>query len=63
MSPKFTVTIQRDGRWWIGWIEEVRGVMSQGRTKKELISNLRSALAEALEMNLDSGNSDSKRRS
>lgn len=55
MSPKYTVTIQRDGLWWIGRIEEVRGVISQGRTKKELISNLRSALAESLEMDRESG--------
>ena len=59
MSPEYTVTIQRDGKWWIGWIEEVRGVMSQGRTKKELLDNLQSALSEALEMDFDSRKSDS----
>ena len=58
MSPKYTVTIQRDGRWWIGWIEEVRGVMSQGRTKQELLDNLRSAMEEKLEMDRESGESD-----
>jgi len=47
----FTAVIKQDGDWWIGWIEEVPGVNSQGETREELISNLRSALEEALEMN------------
>ena len=34
-----------------GWIEEVPGVNSQGKTREELIENLRDALDEALEMN------------
>ncbi len=38
-------------RWWIGWIEEVPGVNSQGATREELMTNLREALSEALEMN------------
>ena len=37
--------------WWIGWIEEVPGVNSQGKTREELLDNLRDALEEALEMN------------
>jgi predicted RNase H-like HicB family nuclease len=51
MKQPFTAVIKQDGKWWIGWIEEVPGVNSQGRTKKELLGNLRSALAEMLEMN------------
>ena len=47
----FKAIIQRDGPWWIGWIEEIPGVNSQGATKQELLDNLQSALAEALEMN------------
>ena len=43
---EYTAVIQRDGKWWIGWIEEVPGVNSQGRTRKALIENLRSALKE-----------------
>ncbi|MCI0377612.1 MAG: type II toxin-antitoxin system HicB family antitoxin [Gemmataceae bacterium] len=46
----FTAVVQRDGKWWIGWIEEIPGVNGQGRTKKEFFANLRSALKEALEM-------------
>lgn len=51
MKPVFTAVIHRDGKWWIGWIEEVPGVNAQARTRKELLSDLRSALKEALEMN------------
>jgi len=47
----YRAVIQRDGVWWIGWIEEIPGVNSQGATREELLENLRSALAEALEMN------------
>lgn len=51
ISPGFNAVIRQDGPWWIGWIEEVPGVNSQGATRDELIANLREALAEALEMN------------
>ena len=53
MKRPFTAVVKQDGKWWIGWIEEVSGVNSQGRTKKELLGNLRSALEEMLEMNRD----------
>ena len=51
MKQKFTAVIKRDSGWWIGWIEEIPGVNSQGKTKAELMKNLRSALSEALELN------------
>jgi predicted RNase H-like HicB family nuclease len=47
----YTAVIQQHGEWWIGWIEEVPGVNSQGQTRDELLDNLRDALEEALEMN------------
>ena len=51
MPPKYTAVVQQDGPWWIGWIEEIPGVNSQGATRDELLDNLKSALHEALEMN------------
>jgi predicted RNase H-like HicB family nuclease len=48
---EYTAAIQKDGNFWIGWIEEVPGVNSQAETKEELLKNLHSALIEALEMN------------
>jgi predicted RNase H-like HicB family nuclease len=51
MSTNYTALIQQHGEWWIGWVEEVPGVNSQGKTRDELLDNLRDALEEALEMN------------
>jgi predicted RNase H-like HicB family nuclease len=51
MNRAFTAVIKQDEGWWIGWVEEVAGVNSQGRTRDELLANLRSALREVLEMN------------
>ena len=51
MTAGYKAVIQQDGEWWIGWIEEIPGVNSQGRTREELLENLRDALDEALEMN------------
>ncbi len=51
MAMTYTAIIQQEAGWWIGWIEEVPGVNSQGLTREELLDNLRDALEEALEMN------------
>jgi predicted RNase H-like HicB family nuclease len=51
MTASYTAVIQQHGEWWIGWVEEVPGVNSQGQTREELLENLRDALEEALEMN------------
>ena len=51
MANTYTAVTKQDGTWWIGWIEEVPGVNSQGGSREELLENLRSALSEALEMN------------
>jgi predicted RNase H-like HicB family nuclease len=51
MTASYTAVIQQHGEWWIGWVEEVPGVNSQGQTRAELLDNLRDALEEALEMN------------
>ena len=51
MKNRFTAVIKKDSDWWIGWVEEIPGVNCQGKTKAELLKNLRSALSEALEFN------------
>jgi predicted RNase H-like HicB family nuclease len=51
MKNKYTAVIKQDSGWWIGWIEEIPGVNSQGKTRSELKKNLRSALSEALDFN------------
>jgi len=51
MKRSFNAVIKQDEGWWIGWVEEIPGVNSQGKTRAELLKNLRSALKEALEFN------------
>lgn len=48
MNPTYTAVVQQHGDWWIGWVDEVPGVNSQGKTREELLDNLRDALDEAL---------------
>ena len=49
-SQTFNAVIRKDEGWWIGWVQEIPGVNSQGKTRAELLKNLRSALREAIEM-------------
>jgi predicted RNase H-like HicB family nuclease len=51
MKREFTAVIKKDEGWWIGWVEEIPGVNSQGKTKAELLRNLKSAIKEALKFN------------
>ena len=51
VKQQFTAVIKQDEGWWIGWVEEIQGVNSQGKSRRELMKNLRSALKEALELN------------
>ena len=51
MNNTFTAVLKEDGRWWIGWIEEIPGVNCQERTREALVESLRVTLLEALELN------------
>ncbi len=55
MNTQFTAILKKDGDWWIGWIEEVKGVNAQEATKEELIESLRKALRDILELNSNYG--------
>ena len=57
MKRSFNAVIKQDEGWWIGWVEEIPGVNSQGKTRAELLKNLRSALKEALEFNREDARS------
>ena len=51
MATNYSAVIQERDGLWLGWVEEVLGVNAQAPTREELMEDLRSALAEALEMN------------
>ena len=42
---KFTAVFERDGDWWIGYVEELPGANTQGRTLEEARENLKEAVA------------------
>ena len=47
----FTAVIQKRGRWYVAFVEEIPGVNTQGRTLGEARRNLREALREVLKAN------------
>ncbi len=51
MKNTYTAVVKQDGKWWIGWVEEVPGVNCQEKTKQALFDSLRTTLKEALEFN------------
>jgi predicted RNase H-like HicB family nuclease len=50
-SRKFTAVYKKSGRWYSGWIEEIPGVNTQGKTLSETKANLKEALLLILETN------------
>jgi predicted RNase H-like HicB family nuclease len=51
MRKQFTAVYKKSGKWYLGWVEEVPGVNTQGRTLKETKENLKEALLLILEAN------------
>lgn len=51
MSRQFTAIYKKSGRWYLGWVEEIPGVNTQGKTLKEVKENLKEALFLILETN------------
>ena len=49
MNNLYTAVIKQDGKWWIGWIEEIPGVNCQEASRDELLESLKLTLQEALE--------------
>jgi predicted RNase H-like HicB family nuclease len=44
MQHTFTAVFDRDGDWWIGYVEELPGANTQGRTVDEATENLKEAI-------------------
>jgi predicted RNase H-like HicB family nuclease len=51
MKREFTSIIEKRGRWYVAYIEEIPGVNSHGRTLAEARRNLKEALTLVIEAN------------
>jgi predicted RNase H-like HicB family nuclease len=51
MTREFTAVIEKKGRWYVAWVEEIPGVNTQGKTLVEARRNLKEALQLILEQN------------
>jgi len=48
---QWTAVYQKHGSWYLGWVEEIPGVNTQGTTLLETKRNLREALEMVLQAN------------
>ena len=48
---QFTAIYKKFGNWYVGWVEEIPGANTQGKTLKEVKENLKESLALILETN------------
>ncbi|MDH7485801.1 MAG: type II toxin-antitoxin system HicB family antitoxin [Anaerolineae bacterium] len=51
MENRFTAVFEQVGEWWIGYVEELPGVNTQGKTLEETRENLKEATRLILEAN------------
>jgi len=51
MESKFTAIFEQVGEWWIGYVEELPGANSQGKTLEETRENLKEAVQLIVEAN------------
>lgn len=51
MTNTFTAVFERDGDWWIGYVEELPGANTQGATLDEARENLKEAVELVIEAN------------
>jgi predicted RNase H-like HicB family nuclease len=51
MKREFTAVFQKRDKWYVGYVEEIPGVNTQGRTLKEARANLKEALQLIIESN------------
>ena len=51
MVREFTAIYKKSGKWFLGWIEEIPGANTQGKSLKETKENLKEALLLILQAN------------
>ena len=48
---KFTAIIEKAGDWWIGFVEELPGANTQGKSREEVRENLKEAVKLIIDAN------------
>jgi predicted RNase H-like HicB family nuclease len=56
----FTAVYKQDGDWWVGYVEELPGAHTQGRTLEEARENLKEATRLIIEANRDLARQESE---
>ncbi len=51
VKHNFTAVYKKSGKWFLGWVEEIPGVNTQGKTLKETKANLLEATKLIIETN------------
>ena len=51
MKRQFTSVIEKRGKWYVGFVEEIPGVNTQGKTLAKVRRNLKEALTLVIEAN------------
>ncbi len=60
MLRKYTAVYEKRGKWFIGYVKEIPGVNTQGKTLSETKRNLKEALNLILEVNKQLAQKDAK---
>ena len=59
----FTAVYKKDGDWWVGYVEELPGAHTQGRTLDEARENLKEATRLIIEANRELARRESEGKS
>jgi predicted RNase H-like HicB family nuclease len=57
---KFSAVFEQEGEWWIGYVEELPGANTQGRTIEEARENLKEAVQLVIEANRELARRDTE---
>ena len=63
MTNKYTAVFEQDGAWWIGYVEELPGANTQGKTLEEARENLKEAVQLVIEANRELAQREEKGKS
>lgn len=55
---QFTTVFQKEGDWWLGWVEELSGANAQERTLEEARESLKEAIKDILAANREIASMD-----